>query len=400
MWLDLLMVPHHWNRWSLGELVDVLDSRRVPVNATERAARTGSVPYYGATGQVGTIDQKLFDEPLVLLGEDGVQFFDTSKPKAYLIAGPAWVNNHAHVLRPRRDLIDDRYLMHFLNQADYRPFANGTTRLKLTQAAMREIPIFAPDVAGQRRIVDLLESHLSRLDSALNAVIKSEQCAVALKNSARAQLWTQSSAYGRIERLRSLGRITTGSTPRSTDVGDRSEGVPFVTPGDIAHGAAIADVARSVAQGLVPKSRLVEGPAILTVCIGATIGKVGWCSGSVAFNQQINCLEVGDPETARFVAALVAAPGFQSQIKEHASATTLPILNKRLFSELELPIPPESRRAQFMDLYDEQVSGADRLAHCAATARAKAAALRSSLLASALSGGLTFRTPRAEVSLA
>jgi type I restriction enzyme S subunit len=74
-----------WKESALGEVVDILDSRRVPVNSDERKNRVGDVPYYGATGQVGWIDKHLFDEELVLLGEDGAPFLDSAKPKAYLV---------------------------------------------------------------------------------------------------------------------------------------------------------------------------------------------------------------------------------------------------------------------------------------------------------------------------
>lgn len=154
-----------WGWRPLGELVEVLDARRVPVSAKERASRLGPVPYYGAAGRVGWIDEALFDEPLLLLGEDGVQFFDPYKPKAYLIDGPAWVNNHAHVLRVGAH-VERRFLRYYLDSADYRGFANGTTRLKLTQAAMRRLSVPVPSPQEQRRIVDLLEDHLSRLDAA------------------------------------------------------------------------------------------------------------------------------------------------------------------------------------------------------------------------------------------
>jgi type I restriction enzyme S subunit len=65
-----------WPAPPLANVVDILDSRRVPVKAADRASRGGKVPYYGATGQAGTIDHAIFDEPLVLLGEDGAPFFD------------------------------------------------------------------------------------------------------------------------------------------------------------------------------------------------------------------------------------------------------------------------------------------------------------------------------------
>ena len=157
----------HWEISPLSELVDVLDNLRVPVNSSERSKRPGSVPYYGATGQVGTIDKAIFNEELLILGEDGVQFFDPNKPKAYKISGPAWVNNHAHVLRPRKEKVLLTFLLHFLNQFNYVGYANGTTRLKLTQGAMNSIPVRLPSIDEQHKIVELLEDHLSRLDAAL-----------------------------------------------------------------------------------------------------------------------------------------------------------------------------------------------------------------------------------------
>lgn len=160
----MITLPPGWESAPLGELALNRDRERIPVNAKERAVRHGGVPYYGATGQVGWIDEPLFDETLLLLGEDGVQFFDADKPKAYMIDGPGWVNNHAHVLSQVSG-VDLRYLMHYLNQFDYHGYANGTTRLKLTRSSMDEIPIsLAPEIE-QRRIVGAIEEAFSKLDS-------------------------------------------------------------------------------------------------------------------------------------------------------------------------------------------------------------------------------------------
>ena len=64
-------LPEGWAESPLGDCVDILDNLRVPVNSDDRQGRQGTIPYYGATGQVGWIDNYLFDEELVLLGEDG-----------------------------------------------------------------------------------------------------------------------------------------------------------------------------------------------------------------------------------------------------------------------------------------------------------------------------------------
>lgn len=159
-------LPGNWCWTYLTKAAECLDNFRKPINATERAGRNGNVPYYGATGQVGWIDDFLTDEDLVLLGEDGAPFLDLIKDKAYLITGKAWVNNHAHILRSLFGDTGNRYLLHYLNSFNYAGYVNGTTRLKLTQASMDTIPIPLPPLAEQQRIVDRIESLFAKLDEA------------------------------------------------------------------------------------------------------------------------------------------------------------------------------------------------------------------------------------------
>lgn len=167
-------LPPTWTWAALGELVEVLDHRRVPVNRKERETRVGDVPYYGATGQVGWIDDHLFDEDLVLLGEDGVQFFDPLAQKAYIVRGRSWVNNHAHVLRPLGGLTHD-FLCEALNAVSYEGAANGTTRLKLTKSAMLALPIPLPPLREQERLV----SRLRRVRAAVAEGVSGFQAALA-----------------------------------------------------------------------------------------------------------------------------------------------------------------------------------------------------------------------------
>jgi len=213
----------------LGQLVDVLDHKRVPVSAKERASRSGEVPYYGAAGQVGWIDKPLFDEPLLLLGEDGVQFFDPAKSKAYVIDGPAWVNNHAHVLRARHDLVERRFLMYYLNWTDFHGFANGTTRLKLTKSAMTSMPIPLPSLGEQRRIIEILEDHLSRLDAARSALAAAQRrrdaWLDAMLDRAVAGSWAE-------KLIGEVAVVGSGATPlRSRTDYYENGAVPWVTSG-------------------------------------------------------------------------------------------------------------------------------------------------------------------------
>lgn len=149
-------IPKHWTLIPLKHLCCCLDGKRVPLNATERGTMQGDIPYWGANGVVDHVNEWLFDEPLVLLGEDGAPFFDRCKPVAFFVNEKVWVNNHIHVLRTSHR-IDPRFLVHVLNCTEYAHFVDGTTRDKLTQAKMKEIPVALPPHEEQGEIVEFVE---------------------------------------------------------------------------------------------------------------------------------------------------------------------------------------------------------------------------------------------------
>lgn len=154
-----------WRSVRIGDCVDILDNRRVPVNAEERKKRFGRIPYYGATGQVGWIDDHLFDEQLVLIGEDGAPFLDKSKPIAYIIDGKSWVNNHAHVLRAIAGIATNQFVKYALDATDFHEHVNGTTRLKLTKGAMVEIPLALPPLTEQHEIAHRVDALFALADA-------------------------------------------------------------------------------------------------------------------------------------------------------------------------------------------------------------------------------------------
>ncbi len=148
-----------WRVRKLGDLAQILDHLRVPVNSEEREKRTGNVPYYGANGIQGYIDEPLFDEPLVLLAEDGGNFDDfQSRSIAYRIDGPSWVNNHAHILRSADSSVVLSFLFHALEHRDIRRYISGGTRGKLTQAELCAIEVLTPPTSEQVRIAEVLDT--------------------------------------------------------------------------------------------------------------------------------------------------------------------------------------------------------------------------------------------------
>ena len=117
---------------------EILDSMRIPITAENR--EKGPYPYYGANGIQDYVADYIFNDELVLLAEDGGNFGSKDKPIAYRVSGKCWVNNHAHVLKPKSGLNVD-YLCYSLMFYKTDGMVNGATRQKLTQAAMRKMKI-------------------------------------------------------------------------------------------------------------------------------------------------------------------------------------------------------------------------------------------------------------------
>lgn len=157
----------------LRRLVICLDGKRVPLNREERSDMKGDIPYWGAGGVVDHVNKSLFDETLVLLGEDGAPFFDPGRDVSYLVDGPVWVNNHIHVLRPVS--VEPRFLVYSLNVVDYSNYISGSTRDKLTQEDMREIPVPSPPIEEQRRIADFLDAETGRIDAMIQRRIRQKK---------------------------------------------------------------------------------------------------------------------------------------------------------------------------------------------------------------------------------
>ncbi|MBD2162621.1 restriction endonuclease subunit S [Limnothrix sp. FACHB-1083] len=175
-------IPRDWQLTRIGDITLCLDNMRIPINKKDRSNREGSIPYYGANGQVGWIDDYLFDEPLVLVVEDET-FVGREKPFSYRIKGKSWVNNHAHILRPENKLNID-FLNYQLQYYPFTPLTTGTTgRRKLTQAALIEASFKICSLAEQNKIVEEIESRLSICDSLETTITENLQQAEALRQS-------------------------------------------------------------------------------------------------------------------------------------------------------------------------------------------------------------------------
>lgn len=169
-------IPTTWNLSQLRYVIECLDGKRVPVELSLRADMQGNIPYWGAGNIVDYVDKALFDEELVLLGEDGAPFFDHTRPVAFHITEPIWANNHIHVLRIKENA-DPKYIVYVLNAVDYKEYINGAILNKLTQSAMNRIKIPLPPLSVQKKI----SKHLDKKVAAINALLTQKESLVTLE---------------------------------------------------------------------------------------------------------------------------------------------------------------------------------------------------------------------------
>ena len=247
----------------------ILDSMRVPITASNR--EEGEYPYYGANGIQDYVADYIFDDELVLLAEDGGNFGSKERPIAYRVSGKCWVNNHAHVLKPKEGL-DVDYLCYSLMFYKVDGMVNGATRQKLTQAAMRKMQIPSRSIDEQKYIVDELNriirikeqrQHELRL---LDDLIKARFVEMFGDININDKNWD-------CEPLGDLCTIVRGGSPRPIEQflgGD----VPWIKIGDATDGDNIylSSTKEHIIKEGVKKSRLVKSGSLIFANCGVSLG--------------------------------------------------------------------------------------------------------------------------------
>lgn len=160
-------IPEHWEVTRIKNEFQCLDSCRVPLSSVERGEmKARDYDYYGASGIIDQVDDYLFDDELLLLAEDGANLVLRNLPLAIVARGKFWVNNHAHVLKPRRGNI--QFLASALECISYQPWISGAAQPKLTQDRLMSIAIAAPAPDEQEAIVKHTEYEVSPLTTAIS----------------------------------------------------------------------------------------------------------------------------------------------------------------------------------------------------------------------------------------
>ena len=145
-------MPQHWRLVRIKDEMEFFNTVRVPLSAAERGVMTErTYDYYGASGVIDKVEAYLFDGTYILIAEDGANLLTRSKPLAFLATGKFWVNNHAHILKPRWGG-DDTFFVTLLESQDFSLFVTGAAQPKLTMENLGRFKLAVPRVAEQKEI--------------------------------------------------------------------------------------------------------------------------------------------------------------------------------------------------------------------------------------------------------
>ena len=159
-------VPEHWQVTRVKTEFLSLNHRRVPLSGVERGAMSmRQYDYYGASGVIDRVEDYLFDDELLLIAEDGANLVLRNLPLAIIAHGKFWVNNHAHILKPRRGNLE--YLAAVMEGLDYSPWISGAAQPKLTLDRLMSISIAVPPRLEQDELIARAKAQTSGLTAAI-----------------------------------------------------------------------------------------------------------------------------------------------------------------------------------------------------------------------------------------
>jgi type I restriction enzyme S subunit len=303
---------------------------------------------------------------------------------------PMATNQGCKGLIPRSQL-QHKFLYYYLSSIVdlLNSLGTGATFKELSGGKLKEVEIPVPPLAEQQRIVGLLDEVFEGLATAKANAEKNLQNARALFESQLHSVFIQRGPGWVEKRLEEIGKTQTGSTPKTADQTNYGDFIPFVKPSDFNPDGSLDYERDGLSKTGLANARVVPAGSVLMVCIGATIGKCGYCEQDVATNQQINALTPADGSSHRFLYYQMLTESFQRSVIHRSGQATLPIINKSKWSALSVWLPPTvAEQKGIAAKFDALVEETQRLARVYERKLAALEALKKSLLHQAFTGEL------------
>ena len=360
----------------MGEITLNRDAERVPLSSAVRKKQTNKrYNYYGASGVIDKVDNYLFEDRLLLVGEDGANLLSRSKDNAFFAEGRYWVNNHAHVIDSTDKLILD-YVAIVINSTPLDKYITGSAQPKFTQDNLNNFPIPLPPLAEQKRIVAEIEKWFALIDELdankqdLQVAIRqvrakvldlaihgklvpqdpNDEPAIALLRRINPHFTPSDTSHYQNPpfdipaswqwvRVSDIAKTITGGTPSKNKPQYYGGTFPFYKPADLDAGRNVIVASEYLSEEGKSISRVIPPNSIAICCIGS-IGKCGYLAKECTTNQQINTIVPYTNIFPLLIYYYCCSSFFKQQLVDKSSAITISIVNKSKLEDTLLPLPP------------------------------------------------------------
>lgn len=154
--IDYSDLPSDWHLGTVEEIIELHDSKRIPLSGPDRQKMEKKYPYYGATSLMDYVDNYIFDGIYLLLGEDGTVVDAKGFPILQYIYGQFWVNNHAHILTGKSGYsVEELYL--FFSLTNIKNIVTGAVQQKISQQNLKKVPAIVPSVTALKEFDDIIQ---------------------------------------------------------------------------------------------------------------------------------------------------------------------------------------------------------------------------------------------------
>ena len=351
-----------WQAENLGAICEVLNNRRCPITSKDRVP--GPFPYYGASGVVDSVNDYIFDERLLLVGEDGAKW-GRFEATAFIAEGKYWVNNHAHVLKSIG--IKDSLLESYLTMIDIAPFVTGAAPPKLTLGKLKSIPIPVPATAAeQQKIADCLTS----LDEVIAAQGRKVEALKAHKRGLMQQLFPREGETHPRLRFPEFRNAPEWEELPLGELVDLLSGYPFdgkdivedgagerlmrginITEGAVRHSAEIDRYYPGSINGL-EKYRLEKNDLVIGMD-GSKVGKnsalIGEEDVGALLIQRVARLRADSAPLMKFVFQQIHSPRFHAYVDRINTSSGIPHISAKQIKEYPIHSTSEDEQHRIAD---------------------------------------------------
>ncbi|WDA13459.1 restriction endonuclease subunit S [Paracoccus marcusii] len=284
----------------------------------------------------GVVGLRLVPAGTILMPKSGASTFLNHR---VITRRDAYVSSHLATITAKSGLAEPRYLLYALSRIAAQELLPENSYPSLNLSLIKSIKLPLPPLEEQQRIVAVLDEAFEGLARARAHAEANLQNARELFGSALHVAFKDETISWNNTALATLGSVVTGSTPKTSDQGNLGDHLPFVTPGDFLPDGSLAYDNRGLSEKGASVSRILPTGSALMVCIGATIGKTGYCDRPIATNQQINAVIPNDHISGEYLYYQMLTPEFQAAVMHGSGQATLPIINKGKWSKLTVRVP-------------------------------------------------------------